>query len=91
MGKRKAHDELSDNLYTVRERKRRVERSPERKKYEDQKQADAIYISRQVDKLRLTTEYQSAGTERRQALENGCRSEATANRYVPNVGVKCKS
>jgi hypothetical protein len=88
MGKRKAPEELSENPNTQRERKRRLERSPERKKYELQKLADSVYISRQLEKLRATEEYQAAGDDRRKALEDGCQSAAIASRYVQNVVVK---
>jgi hypothetical protein len=73
MGKRKAEEELSGNKNTKKERARRERASELQREYERRRHADHTREKRAVDKLKRTSDYQSAGKDRRNALITSCK------------------
>jgi len=82
MGKRKAQEDLSENVNTKRNRKYTARMDDERKATFNNQKALQTAITRSKQKLYQTDEFKEAGDDKRSQLEAATVQETIENRYV---------
>jgi hypothetical protein len=78
--KRKASEELSENLYTTKERRRLEMRTSRQVTYENARKADAESVRRCLKIEQQSTRYQVASITEQKRLEHAVREKVKADR-----------